>query len=69
MITSDIKKLLFSPSCRLVQEPHTEAGLERRWGGTIVITIRRKKKTDENQVKDEFKKKNLFGLHSYHRIL
>lgn len=44
MITSDIKKLLFSPSCRLVQEPHTEAGLERRWGGTIVITIRRKKK-------------------------
>lgn len=43
MITSDIKKLLFSPGCRLVQEPHTEAGLERRWGGTIVITIRRKK--------------------------
>lgn len=45
MITSDIKKLLFSPSCRLVLESHTEAGLERRWGGgTIVITIRKKEK-------------------------
>lgn len=30
MITSDIQKLLFSPSCRLVLESHTEAGLERR---------------------------------------
>lgn len=54
MITSDIKKLFFSPSHRLVLEPHNEAGLERGWGGTIVITIRNKLM----KIKQRMSKKN-----------
>lgn len=54
MITSDIKKLLFFPSFAVLSWSHIPRLVWRGGGGgTIVITIRKKQKTDENQVKDE----------------